>query len=86
MKLSRILCPIDFSDAGKHAVEHAAVIAEFYHARIDALHVVTPLTLTASGVTNAGEELRDPARQEELEDAIAPCLRERRVRVAIKLP
>jgi nucleotide-binding universal stress UspA family protein len=59
MKLGRILCPIDFSDGARHALEHATVIAGFYRSRIDALHVVTPLMLTASGVTSAGEELRE---------------------------
>jgi nucleotide-binding universal stress UspA family protein len=44
MDLTRILCPVDFSDASAHAVDHAAAIAGRYGARITALHVLSPVT------------------------------------------
>lgn len=43
--IRRILCPIDFSDASKHALEHAVMIAGWYRARITAVHVRHPAFL-----------------------------------------
>ena len=43
--IRRILCPIDFSDASQHALDHAVVIAGWYRARLTALHVATPVFL-----------------------------------------
>lgn len=37
--IRRILCPIDFSDASRHALAHAATVARWYGAAITALHV-----------------------------------------------
>jgi nucleotide-binding universal stress UspA family protein len=37
--ITRILCPIDFSESSRHALEHAAALAHWYDARITALHV-----------------------------------------------
>ena len=42
MKIERILCPVDFSEASAHAIDQAVVIAGWYKARITALHVVLP--------------------------------------------
>jgi len=40
----RILCPIDFSDASRHAADHAIAIAGWYGSHITALHVLqTPV-------------------------------------------
>jgi nucleotide-binding universal stress UspA family protein len=41
--VKRILCPIDFSDTTAHVVEQAVAIAGWYHARILALHVYSPV-------------------------------------------
>ena len=43
MKITRILCPTDFSEASAHAVEQAIALARFYKAGITALHVVPPV-------------------------------------------
>jgi nucleotide-binding universal stress UspA family protein len=40
MELKSILCPIDFSDFSGAAYQHALSLAEYYKARIVALHVV----------------------------------------------
>jgi nucleotide-binding universal stress UspA family protein len=43
--IRRILCPIDFSDASRHALEHAMVIAGWYGSQITALHACHPMIL-----------------------------------------
>jgi nucleotide-binding universal stress UspA family protein len=40
VEIRRILCPIDFSEASRHALEHALAIAKWYGSRITALHVI----------------------------------------------
>jgi nucleotide-binding universal stress UspA family protein len=42
VKITHVLCPIDFSDASEHAAEQAVTIARWYDARVTALHVYTP--------------------------------------------
>ena len=37
---NHILCPIDFSDASAHAIDHAVAIARWYDGRITAVHVL----------------------------------------------
>lgn len=38
--LKRILCPTDFSDASRHALDHAVAIARWYQSHITGLHVL----------------------------------------------
>jgi len=45
LTIRRILCPVDFSDASQHALDHAVMIAGWYRARITALHVRHPAFL-----------------------------------------
>ncbi len=45
LDIRRILCPVDFSDASQHALDHAVMIAGWYRARITALHVRHPAFL-----------------------------------------
>jgi len=45
LDIRRILCPVDFSEASKHALDHAVMIAGWYRARITALHVRHPAFL-----------------------------------------
>jgi nucleotide-binding universal stress UspA family protein len=40
--IRRILCPVDFSDASQHALDHAVMIAGWYRAGITAFHVRHP--------------------------------------------
>jgi nucleotide-binding universal stress UspA family protein len=37
--ITRIVCPVDFSESSRHAIDHAAVLARWYDAPILALHV-----------------------------------------------
>lgn len=55
--IGRILCPVDFSDFSRHALDYAAGIARWYGARITALHVVPPI---ASMLPVSGEGLYPP--------------------------
>lgn len=45
MNPARLLCPVDFSEASQHAIEHAVVVAGYYNSLLTALHVLTPLSL-----------------------------------------
>ena len=64
--MTRILCPVDFSDFSRRALDYAAGIARWYDARIMALHVVPPIT---SMLPVSGEGLYPPLvfRPEDLE-------------------
>lgn len=42
-EIKRILCPTDFSDASRHALDHAVVLARWYRASLVGLHVYNPL-------------------------------------------
>ena len=42
VQIRRILCPIDFSETSRHALEHAVSIAKWYESQITALHVINP--------------------------------------------
>lgn len=48
--ITRILCPVDFSGASRHAIEHAIVIARWYKASITALHVYHPMFMPIPGL------------------------------------
>jgi nucleotide-binding universal stress UspA family protein len=43
VEIRRVLCPVDFSETSRHALEHAVAIARWYEARVTALHVIHPL-------------------------------------------
>ena len=42
MTLDRILCPVDFSEASLHALEHAAALARQYRSHLTVQHVYVP--------------------------------------------
>lgn len=42
MNLAHVLCPVDLSEASTHAIEEAAAIAGWYHAKLMVLHVHVP--------------------------------------------
>ena len=49
IEIRRILCPIDFSDYSRRALEHAIAIARWYEATVTALHVFSPAPVAAFG-------------------------------------
>lgn len=54
LDIKRILCPVDFSDASKHALTQAALVATWFDARLTLLHVVAPVFVPARGISMAG--------------------------------
>ena len=51
IQIRRILCPIDFSDHSRRALDHAIAIARWYEARVTVLHVFAPTPVAALGPT-----------------------------------
>jgi nucleotide-binding universal stress UspA family protein len=58
-EIHRILCPTDFSDFSRHALDHALAIAKLYHSTITLLHVcsVAPGAVYAPGIGVAPSSL-----------------------------
>ncbi len=52
--ISRILCPVDLSDISRHAVAHAELLANWYDAKITALHVANPLVIPSMDIALVG--------------------------------
>lgn len=50
LEIRRILCPIDFSDASRHALDHTIALAAWYGSQITALHVCNPAFLPAPAI------------------------------------
>lgn len=62
----RILCPIDFSESSRHALDHAVAIARWYGGTITALHALHPIPYTdplmAGAIVFTPEDLDRAAR------------------------
>ena len=59
IRLTHVLCPVDFSDVSQHALDYAAAFAHWYEAKLTLLYVfVSPPTLDLPPVV-----LRDVDRQ-----------------------
>jgi nucleotide-binding universal stress UspA family protein len=52
--IKHILCPVDLSDVSRHAFEHAALMAQWYKARITVLHACNPIAIASADFTLAG--------------------------------
>ena len=50
IEIRRILCPVDFSDCSRRAVDHAMTMARWYGSKVTALHVY-PLPAVAAAPT-----------------------------------
>jgi nucleotide-binding universal stress UspA family protein len=46
VKIKRVLCPVDFSETSRHALEHAVAVARWYDSEVFALHVMFPRFVT----------------------------------------
>lgn len=55
--IKTILCPVDFSEASHHAIDHAIVIARWYDASIAGLHVYNPVFMPVPGLVVADDEV-----------------------------
>src|SRR5688500_17795398 len=49
IEIRRILCPVDFSDYSRRALDHAIAIARWYGSTVTALHVVSPAPAAGYG-------------------------------------
>ena len=78
--ITRLLCPIDFSDTSRHALEHAVVLAHWYEAAIVGVCVFNP-TYAAVGAIDlpddGGTVFANPATsgrlQLQMADVLAPA-------------
>jgi nucleotide-binding universal stress UspA family protein len=72
VEFERILCPIDFSDTSRHALDHAVAVAQWYEARLSLVYV-HPIVATAAlspGVPLMPGVILAPADREELAASI----------------
>ncbi len=82
LKISRILLPIDLQDPSKRVVHQAAALARHFHSEIVLLHVVTPLSYSASMIegnyvpVNLGDLMKELINQaqKQLDRALGPEL------------
>ena len=49
IEIRRILCPVDFSDYSRRALDHAVAIARWYESTVTALHVYSSAPVAAFG-------------------------------------
>jgi nucleotide-binding universal stress UspA family protein len=49
IEIRRILCPIDFSDYSRRALDHAIAIARWYESAVTVLHVFSSVPVAAAG-------------------------------------
>lgn len=92
IEIGRVLCPIDFSDTSRHALEYAVVLARWYGSRVTVLHAcAVPAAVPVAPYGGpAGIEpavLSVPRRaqvQQELERFVQPFL-DPQVRVDLRL-
>jgi nucleotide-binding universal stress UspA family protein len=61
--VTRLLCPVDFSETSAHAVEQAVAIAGWYKARITALHVYPAMFMPVPGLPLPQDRVSDPELQ-----------------------
>lgn len=68
---TRLLCPVDFSDASRHALDQAVVVAKWFDARLTVLHVYNRILLPVPGLATpayGGGVSLDPAEVERLHE------------------
>lgn len=75
--INTVLCPLDFSDASRHALDHAVAIAGWYRARLVALHTYHPVFLPVPGLAMAGavdHSLPDADAMTQMTDEVTAAL------------
>ncbi len=71
IRITHVLCPVDFSDTSQHALDHAGAIASWYDARLTVLYVfanvptmdVPPLVLEDADRARLIASLKEMARR-----------------------
>jgi len=68
IEIQRILCPIDFSEYSRHAVDHAVALARQYESTITALHVfpTVPVMAYAPGMPGFDPIVLTPTLRDQL--------------------
>ena len=66
VRIHHILCPIDFSEGSRRALDHAVALARWYHARLSVVHVY-PLSIPVYGIPYTGPEGLQPVVLTEIE-------------------
>jgi nucleotide-binding universal stress UspA family protein len=78
-QIATVLCPTDFSDPSRHALEHAIAIARWYGARIVGLHAYAPPFYPMTDLVTAGMGVPEPepstlaAAAEEVRASLEPA-------------
>ena len=60
IQMKQILCPVDFSDFSRRALDHALAVARSYRATVTALHVVSPSPAVVPVPYYFGAEIAPP--------------------------
>lgn len=68
--INHILCPVDFSDASRHALHHAAALAKWYRAELTLLHVHQAIAVPAGPPEVMPVMVMTPAQQGQLVAAL----------------
>jgi nucleotide-binding universal stress UspA family protein len=77
--IERILCPVDFSEFSARALERAVLLARWFEARVEVLHVIPFVVPAGAGLpyfpapVESTKSLRDQSRKE-LEKFVEPFL------------
>jgi nucleotide-binding universal stress UspA family protein len=70
-RIARILCPIDFSETSRHAVEQAVAIAKSYRARLSVLHAYSPIFMPVPGLPAPADRVSESEQQRVHDEAAA---------------
>lgn len=79
VEIRRILCPVDFSEASRHALQHAVAIARWYQSQVIAVHVVhayplPPPPILFAELSHSASAVPDyQSREAELRAWLAPA-------------
>jgi len=60
IRIKEVLCPVDFSEFSRRALDHALTVARCYHSTVTALHVVSPAPLLAPVPSHFATESAPP--------------------------
>lgn len=63
--LRKIICPVDFSDAAKRALQNAINLAENFNAELNIVHVYIPVHVASARFQNDTKEENDKRREEQ---------------------
>jgi nucleotide-binding universal stress UspA family protein len=72
ISIQRILCPVDFSDFSRRAVDHAVAVARWYESTVTLFHVcaAVPVAAYAPGAPLLPSAMLTPADRDELMGAL----------------